>query len=377
MCQREICDFDASDDLSVEPTQRLMFRLGLSGDLSELDGSVEFATLGLEALQSVPWLEWEILPRTATELRAEDLKGYDALILEAPRLTADSLMSVERLALVARFGVGYDNVDIEACTASGVIVTITPDGVRRPLAVSAVTFVLALSQWLVAKDRLTRTQRWDDRGRYLGVGLEGRTLGVIGLGNVGAEVMRLIEPFGMRRLAHDPYVGTSVAAAVGAELLDLETLLRESDFVVVLCALTPATRGLLSAERIALMKRSSFLVNVARGPIVDQPALTEALAEGRIRGAGLDVFEREPVDPDDPLLQLDNVIVSPHAICSTDHCLADCGHSALRSVFSVAAGQTPEHVVDRRVLEDERVRERLATFRTRFGLAEVPSRAMD
>jgi phosphoglycerate dehydrogenase-like enzyme len=246
-------------------------------------------------------------------------------------------------------------------------VTITPDAVRRPLAVAAMTLVLALSQRLVIRDRLTRAGGWFESASRPGTGLVGRTLGAIGLGNVGRELMRIVEPFEMRRLASDPNVPDSVARSVGTELVDLETLLGESDFVVILCPLTDETRGLINAARIGLMRPSAFLVNVARGPIVDQAALTRALHAGRIQGAGLDVFEREPVDPNDPLLALDNVILSPHSLSSTDQCLHGCGESAARSIVHVAAGRVPPHVVNRTVLDDERLQRRLAGFRRRAG----------
>src|SRR5262245_62720892 len=164
----------------------------------------------------------------------------------------------------------------------------------------------------------------------MGMGLTGRTLGVFGLGNIGREVFALAAPFGMRHLAHDPYADPAGAAAAGAELVGLEALLRESDFVCLCCALTPATRHLIDARRLALMKPTAYLVNVARGPVVDQAALTEALRQGRLQGAGLDVFEREPIDPADPLLRLDNVILAPHALCWTDECFRGNGVSACR-----------------------------------------------
>ena len=160
--------------------------------------------------------------------------------------------------------------------------------------------LLALSHKLLIKDRLTREGRWSEKLHHMGMGLTGRTLGVIGLGNIGRELCDLARPFGMRLVAFDPHVEPDVAVRAGVELMSLEDLLRESDFVCVCCALTPETRHLIDAERIALMKPTAYLINVARGPIIDQAALTEALRTGAIQGAGLDVFETEPVDPTGP-----------------------------------------------------------------------------
>src|SRR5690606_8386720 len=153
---------------------------------------------------------------------------------------------------------------------------------------------------------------------YMGVGLTGRTLGLVGWGNIGREVSRVVAPLNFRQLAADPYADPAAAADSGVELVDIDELFARSDIVVITCALTPQTRHLVNAQRIRLMKDSAFLVNVARGPIVDQRALTEVLAVKRIAGAALDVFDPEPPDPGDPLLALDNVLVSPRAIAWTD-----------------------------------------------------------
>jgi phosphoglycerate dehydrogenase-like enzyme len=230
------------------------------------------------------------------------------------------------------------------------------------VAAAAMTFVLALSHKLLIKDRMTRAGRWANKLNAMGMGLTGRTLGVVGFGNIGRDVFTLAQPFGMRHLAYDPYATPANAAAAGVELVDLPTLLRMADYVCICCALTPETRHLINEERLALMKPTAYLVNVARGPIVDQRALTAALREGRIQGAGLDVFEQEPVDPDDPILKLDNVIVAPHALCWTDECFRGNGRSACESILEVAAGRIPRPVVNRAVLDHPGLRAKLASY---------------
>jgi D-3-phosphoglycerate dehydrogenase len=163
---------------------------------------------------------------------------------------------------------------------------------------------------MMAKDRLTREgpAGFARRGEHMGVGLVGRTFGSIGIGNIGAELFRLLAPFDMQAIAHDPFVDAAQARALGVELVGLDDLFRRADVLSVSCPLTPETRHLVNAERLALMKPSAYFINTARGPIVDQKALTRVLVEGGIAGAGLDVLEQEPPDPDDPLLALDNVI---------------------------------------------------------------------
>jgi phosphoglycerate dehydrogenase-like enzyme len=168
-------------------------------------------------------------------------------------------------------------------------------------------------------------------------------------------------------VAFDPFLTAVQAAAAGVELVDLDALLHMADFVSINCPLTPETRHLINAERLALMRPSAFLINTARGPIVDQQALTAALTAHRLAGAALDVFEDEPIHPDDPLLRLDNVIVTPHAICWTDECFRGMGHSACRSILDIATGQMPAFVVNREVEHNSRLRERLAAASGRMA----------
>lgn len=336
------------------------FRVGLTRDFLRADGMLGFGDIGLGLLEEAEGIEWEFLARNTPTIEPDDVRGFDALLVLAPQLTRETLRGADRLAVVARFGVGYDSVDVEACTEHGVALTITPDGVRRPVAVSALTLVLALSHKLLIKDHLVRSGRWGEKLEHMGMGVTGRTLGVVGMGNIGREVFRVSAPLGMRHLAFDPY--TPAGGEEGVQIVDLETLLREADFVVVCCALTPETHHLIDAARLALMKPTAYLVNVARGPIVDGAALAVALQEGRLAGAGLDVFEQEPVDPDDPLLALENVIVSPHALCWTDECFLGIGRSACRSIVDVARGRVPQHVVNRAVLESTSFQEKLKRY---------------
>ena len=260
------------------------FRVGVTRDFLGPDGRIAFGDIGLSLLDRHPGLSWEFLSEETPELRPDQVRDYDALLVLGPRVTAATLEGVGRLAIVARFGVGYDSVDVPACTRNGVLLTITPDGVRRPVAAAAMALLLALSHKLLIKDRLTREGRWSEKLQHMGMGLTGRTLGVIGLGNIGRELCGLARPFGMRLAAFDPHVEPDVAARAGAELMSLEDLLRGSDFVCVCCALTPETRHLIDARRIALMKPTAYVINVARGPIIDQAAMTEALRARRDPG---------------------------------------------------------------------------------------------
>jgi phosphoglycerate dehydrogenase-like enzyme len=336
-----------------------MFRIGVTRDFLKPDGSIGFGDIGLSLLDAVPSVQWEFLGANTRELTSQQVRDYDGLLVLGPRVTAATLTGLDRLWVVARFGVGYDNIDVAACTERGVILTITPDGVRRPVAAAVMTFMLALTHRLLEKDRLTRDGCWADKLDYMGRGVTGRTLGVIGLGNIGREVFKLAGPFGMKHLGYDPYVAPEDVRGLGIEAVDLDTLLRQSDYVAVCCALTDQTRHLVNAQRLALMKPTAYLINVARGGVVDQKALTKALQAGRIAGAGLDVFDPEPIDLADPLLALDNVIVTPHAICWTDECFTGNGSSACQSLIDVSQGRVPKHVVNRQALEHPKLKSKL------------------
>ena len=183
----------------------------------------------------------------------------------------------------------------------------------------------------------------------MGTGLVGRTLGQLGIGNIGAEVFRLVRPFDMNFIAHDPYADPKVAQELGVRLVGLEELFREADVLSVSCPLNEETQHIVNAERLALMKPSAYLINTARGPVVDEKALTEALQERRIAGAGLDVFEQEPSPADNPLYRLDNVIVTPHALCWTDQCFAGIGAADVKAVLDVMHGRVPTGIVNREI----------------------------
>ena len=290
----------------------------------------------------------------------------DAVITLWQRVTPETLAGVERLATIARWGVGVDMIDLDACTERNVLVSITRDAVRRPVAEAILTYVLALAKRVLHGDRLVRAGRWDEK-EAPGLGLRGKVLGTIGVGNIGMELVELVRPLGFARiLAFDPYVGED-AARLGVELVDLAGLLRGADFVCVNCPLTPETRHLIGAAELALMKPTAYLVNTARGPIVDEAALTRALADGSIAGAALDVFEEEPLPASSPLHRLENVVLSPHAIAWTDELVALNGSGACESALSVLRGEIPRHVANPGVIHRPEFHAKLAGLRERWA----------
>lgn len=324
----------------------MTFRLGLTRDLMTGAGQPCFDPKAFDVLSANPAITWEWLPEDVAEITPEIAARYDGLHINLPKVTAASVGRADRrVRIIARNGVGYDSVDVAACKAAGVVVTNTPLAVRRPVAVASLTMLFALSGKLIDKDKLVRAGRWNDRVDHMGQGLSSRTLGVVGAGSIGQELMTLARPFFSAMLAADPYVDPDKVRAIGGEVRPLADVMARSDYVVVVALLTPETRHLINADMLGRMKRSAYLINMGRGPLVDEGALIDALRAGRIAGAGLDVTAQEPIAMDSPLLAMSNVIITPHALCWTDECFRDIAETALRSVVEVSLGRTPVHAV--------------------------------
>ena len=325
----------------------MRFRLGIARDAQDANGNPNFGVAALETLSRNPDLTWEWLPGLVPEITPDIAAQYDGVYLQTSRTPATAVARSDcRLKIVARHGVGFDSVDVPAMTAKGVVVTNTPFAIRRPVAVAALTLIFALGGRLFAKDRITRANDWRARNDLMGVGLATRTLGIVGAGGIGAELIPLARPFFSRVVAADPFVDAARISALGAEKIELDSLMAVADFIVIVCPLNADTLKLIDARRLGLMKPTAFLVNVGRGPIVDEAALIDVLRAGRIAGAGLDVFEQEPTAPDNPLLSMESVIVTPHALCWTDECFHEIAVSGLNSVVDVSLGLRPQHVVN-------------------------------
>ena len=333
------------------------FRVGLTRDILDSRGEPAFGPAALQILDAAEHLEWEYLPELTREITADHAARYDALYVNIPRVPGTAVSREDRrLRVVARHGVGFDSVDVEAMTRAGIVVTNTPSSMPRPVATVALTFVLALAGKLMLKDRLTRTGRWNDRMDHMGSGLTGRTLGVVGAGRIGKELLRMARVLDVALLAADPNVDAIELEYLGARKVGLDTLVAQADYVVVCCALDSTTRHLVGAAQFAAMKPTAYFINVARGPIVDEAALIGALRRGAIAGAALDVFEQEPVDADNPLLAMDNVIVTPHSLCWTDECFHHMAATGLASIVDALAGRRPPFIVNPEVLAHPGVR---------------------
>jgi phosphoglycerate dehydrogenase-like enzyme len=342
----------------------LKFRTGITPDFY-VDAKGRFEAALESKLGPADWIEYEPMPPQPGKIATpEALDRYDAIFSLGLKITPESLRGVERLALVARWGVGYDMIDTAALTEAGIALAITPNAVKRPVAEAILTLIFALAKHLREQDRIVRQRKWRGDLSRLGMTLEGRVLGSVGCGNIAREMFRLAGSLGFgRRIAYDPFAARDEAAAAGIELVTLEEVLRESDFVTINCLLNQGTRGLIGEAQLRLMKSSGYLINTARGPIVDQRALTRALRERWIAGAGLDVFEKEPVAADEELLGLDNVVLAPHGLAWTGELARDNGLEACDHILEVSRGQAPGGLVNREVLESAKFRRKLEGYR--------------
>jgi len=300
---------------------------------------------GMEILEKVADIEFS--SSLSEETLTNEARDVDGMIVRVPAVVTRMVFeSARKLKVVARFGVGYENIDLEAATEKGIVVTYTPGANAVSVAEHVIGLMFALAKQITQADNAVRKLGWEMRLNYSGIELAGKTLGLVGLGRIGTHITGLAMGLGMSVLVSDPYVSREKAGELDVELLTLEPLLTRSDFVAICCALTDETRGLIGEKALGLMKPTAYLINVARGPIVDEQALIRALREKRIAGAGLDVFEKEPPDRNNPLLAFENVVASSHmaglSIESTQRLQLAVAEEAVR----ILKGQEPRFLVN-------------------------------
>jgi phosphoglycerate dehydrogenase-like enzyme len=337
-------------------------RIVASGDYLHTIGSDSPADLGFDAFDGGPF-ELTLLPAApqTDAVAVADLAGADVLLMLGQYLPEASVAPVAgQLAVVARAGAGIDKIDVDALTRHGILLFNVPDALTEGTAAGALALMLAASRHMVAMDRLTRDGRWDDRQNHRGREIYGKTLGIVGPGRIGSELARIVSPFRMEILAYSPRLDDARAARMGARAVPLARLLANSDFVVICAPLTDETRGMIGAAELGKMRCDAILVNVGRGPIVDQSALAAALRDRRIAAAGLDVFEKQPLPPNDPLIRLDNVVLSPHAICDTYELRRTVLATIAREIDAFVAGRLPANIVNPAVLANPAFREKRA-----------------
>lgn len=328
------------------------FRLALTADFYDSKGALQYRDIGLSLFENEPQITYSAFPEHRPEIGADQLEGVNGVIVLTPKVSAATLAHADHLLAVGRFGVGYDNVDVPACTAADVVLFITVGSVNRSVAEATVGWMLALTHHMRTKDRLVRTGQWHDRSQYMGGELRDRTFGVVGLGGIAREAIRLLSIFGMKQpLAFDPFVDEATAAAAGVKLVSLDELMAQADFVSVHCPLSERTRNLIGAHELSLMKPDAYLLNTARGGIVNEDALYAVLKAGRIAGAALDCFVGEPITTPHRFGEFDNVLLAPHAIAWTHELFRDNGLAVCQGMIDLAHGRRPKGVVNPEVLE--------------------------
>lgn len=306
----------------------------------------------LERFNAEVWPEYGPPPKQVIIEKARDV---DALVtLLSDKIDAEVFDAAPKLKIVAQMAVGYDNIDVEKATRRGIYVTNTPGVLTETTADFAWALLMAIARRVVEADNYVREGKWRvgwHPSMLLGRDIYGATLGIIGAGRIGSAVARRAKGFNMKILYYDVVPNSQMEEETGAKLVDLDILLRESDFISIHTPLTKETYHLINAEKLKLVKRTAYLINTARGPIVDEKALYEALKEGRLAGAALDVFEQEPISMDNPLLKLDNVILAPHIASASYETRSRMAEMVAENLIAFFEGRQPPNLVNSDVMK--------------------------
>lgn len=306
---------------------------------------------GLKLLQEHFEVKVASDPSAATLIR--EMAGVEGVVVRTAPFTREIIEAADSLKVIARHGVGLDNIDVKAATERSIYVLNTPDANAVSVAEHTILAMGALAKRMIPMDRATRKNRWEVRNEYRTVDLQGKTLGLVGIGRVGSMVARKAQAaFEMRVIAYDPFIQPEAAAQIGVTLVgEMAQVFREADVLSLHTPLTPETRNLVNAERLGLMKRSAYLINFSRGEVVEEAALVAALQRGTIAGAALDVFQQEPPEAENPLFRLENVLLSPHSAALTAECVVRMATGAAQGVVDLLTGGQPRWVANPEVLK--------------------------
>ncbi len=323
---------------------------------------------GIEDLKEVA----EVVVDTAItqEELINKIKDFDAIIVRSrTKVTREVIGAADKLKIIARAGVGVDNVDVQAATEKGIMVVNAPESTSITVAEHAMGLIMTLARKISIADKSVKEGKWE-KGRFMGIELNGKTLGIIGMGRIGTQVAIRAKAFGMEILVYDPYITEEAGAELGVTVVDLDYLIRNSDVMTIHVPLTPETKHIIAKPEFEVMKENAFIVNCARGGIINEDDLYDALKSGRIGGAGLDVFEQEPPEGS-PLLELDNLVATPHIGASTKEAQRDAAIIVANEVKKVFMGEAPKNVLNMPVLDPEtfqaikpylQISEKLANF---------------
>ncbi len=304
---------------------------------------------GIEMLKQ----ECEVVQPSGISIPAlkEAIAGVDGVLVRVAPMSREVLEAASRLKVIGKHGVGTDNIDIPAATERGIAVCNTPEANGEGVASHAITMMLAISRRLVECDGFVRAGRWSGKDQLMGRELLGKTLCIVGTGRIGGRLAQICQvAFDMKVYAYDPYVTAEAMAAKGVTKVEtVDELMPVADFVSIHTPLTPATKGIVGAKQFGLMKKTAYLINTSRGPVVDEAGLIQALKAGEIAGAGLDVFEQEPPAADNPLLKMSNVILSPHMGGASEESMERMATHAAAGILAALRGERPKYLMNRDV----------------------------
>jgi phosphoglycerate dehydrogenase-like enzyme len=356
-----------------------VFKAMFSGELLSLDqeGRAVPGYLALERLDCVGFVEYGFLMDLAPS--ADDAAYWDrlyALRLEPHHLRGANAIALSRLHVqesafaqgtddflaIARVGIGTDKIDLDACTRSDVVVFNAPDGLVHSTASAAMTLILAMAKKLIWQERMARSGSWANQADVTGDDITAMTLGLIGLGRVARELVRMVAPFEMNVIAFSPSVPDSLFEQTGVRRVDLERVFREADYVCPLCRLPPDRRAMITEAHFRMMKPTAYFINMGRGELVDEAAMIKALRERWIAGAALDVFQQEPLPKGHALMELDNVLLTPHWLTVTHRTDRITANLIADGILALARGQVPNNVVNADVLTRPAFQAKLARY---------------
>jgi phosphoglycerate dehydrogenase-like enzyme len=358
----------------------MSIKIGITSEYMDKHNRFMVKGPGLKLLDEIPGVEYEIMkpevfPDGLSEEESvnrqmnyriikEAIEGFDMVITMWSIWDKSAVEGNTQLISIHRHGAGYEQVNIPDMTRANVLVCTNSAGVRRPVATATMALILALDTRMFLKVKMAREGDWINKRYNEGYGLKNKVLSIVGLGHIGKEILKLAAPFEMKRIAYDPYI-KDVDESLDVNLVDFETVLKEADYLVICCTLNESTYHLFGTEQLRKMKNTSFLINMSRGSVVDEPALIDALKENVIRGAGIDVYEKEPTPIENPLLHMDNVIATPHCLGWTEESFKGIWNGIVEQVRALVDGKKPDGIVNEEVWNNLKFQEKLKNMRER------------
>jgi len=320
-----------------------------------IDKIIPLSNIERKALEKVDATIEQVSCKNSKEI-IEKAKNADAIMQVNIKLDKEAIEGLNRCKIISHYGVGVDSIDLKAATNKGIIVSNVPEYCQKEVATLALTLLLACERRVLIADQYTKNGKWEQAVGYImnkQRSVHDKTLGLLGFGSIAREFVKLIKPFKMRLLAYDPYINKEILQEFGLEVFNnYKEMLKQCDYLSIHVPLTDSTQGMIGKEELKLMKRDSIIINTGRGAVIKQKELYEALKNGEIAYAGLDVLEKEPPDKNDPLFKLENVITSGHIAGGTIESMERLRVKAVNAVVSVLSGEMPEVVVNKEVIEN-------------------------